>query len=180
MNIVYNISPWHIRPATYEDIEGIMNLIKYAQDLFAANNIDQWQDNYPNAHIIQEDIDNGHSHVIEDDKGRLLATAMISFDGEPTYKHINGKWLSDKEATYAVVHRIAVHPNYKRQGVARFILSWIYKRLEQEKAQGFRIDTHRQNTAMQNLLDSMDFQYCGIIYLEDGAERLAYEKCKPY
>ncbi len=180
MEAVSTTYPWHIRPATHNDIKSIMWLIQQAQQLFAANNIDQWQDNYPNTHIIQEDIDNGHSHVIEDDKGQLLATAMISFDGEPTYKHINGEWLSDKEATYAVVHRIAVHPNYKRQGVARFILSWVYKRLEQEKAQSFRIDTHRQNTAMQNLLKSMNFQYCGIIYLEDGAERLAYEKCKPH
>ncbi len=133
-----------------------MWLIKQAQQLFAANNIDQWQDNYPNTKIIQEDIDNGHSHVIEDD----------------------GEWLSDKEATYAVVHRIAVHPKHKRQGIARFILSWVYAHLEQNTS--FRIDTHRQNTAMQNLLKSMNFQYCGIIYLEDGAERLAYEKCKPH
>ncbi len=176
--MVSNISPWHIRPSMYQDIEGIMNLIKYAQELFAKNNIDQWQDNYPNVHIIQEDINNGHSHVIEDDKGQLLATAMISFDGESTYKHINGKWLSDKDATYAVVHRIAVHPNYKRHGIARFIVSWVYQGLAQGTS--FRIDTHRQNTAMQNLLESMGFQYCGIIYLEDGAERLAYEKCKPH
>ncbi len=168
--------PWHIRLSTYEDIEGIMWLIKQAQHLFAANNIDQWQDNYPNAHIIQADIDHGYSHVIEDDKGQLLATAMISFDGEPTYQHIDGAWLSDKDATYAVVHRIAVNPNHKRQGMARFILSWVYAHLAQGTS--FRIDTHRQNIPMQNLLDSMGFQYCGIIYLEDGAERLAYEKLR--
>lgn len=179
MTLISNTtSLWHIRPAVYADIKGIMQLIKHAQALLAAKNIDQWQDNYPNIQTIQNDIDHGYSHVIEDDKGHLLATAMISFDGEPTYQHIDGQWLSDKDAQYTVVHRIAVHPNNKRQGIARFILNWVYERLSQENAQSFRIDTHKHNTAMQKLLDSMGFQYCGIIYLENGAERLAYEKLK--
>ena len=29
---------------------------------------------------------------------------------------------------------------------------------------------------MQHLLDKNGFTYCGIIYLDDGTERLAYQK----
>jgi RimJ/RimL family protein N-acetyltransferase len=38
-----------------------------------------------------------------------------------------------------------------------------------------RIDTHRDNTIMQHLLSKYGFQYCGIIYLANGDERLAYQ-----
>ena len=39
-----------------------------------------------------------------------------------------------------------------------------------------RIDTHRDNRIMQHLIEKHGFTYCGIIWLEDGTERLAYER----
>ena len=39
-----------------------------------------------------------------------------------------------------------------------------------------RIDTHRDNRIMQHLIEKHGFTYCGIIWLDDGTERLAYER----
>ena len=39
-----------------------------------------------------------------------------------------------------------------------------------------RIDTHEDNLPMQNLLKKNNYEYCGIIYLEDRSKRLAFEK----
>ena len=40
-----------------------------------------------------------------------------------------------------------------------------------------RIDTHRDNTVMQDLLCKNGFVYCGVIHLaENGEERLAYQR----
>ena len=39
-----------------------------------------------------------------------------------------------------------------------------------------RIDTHRDNKIMQHNLLKYGFTYCGIIYLANGDERLAYQK----
>lgn len=50
----------------------------------------------------------------------------------------------------------------------------------QALAQGLdavRIDTHRDNHAMQRLLLRNGYVRCGIIYLESGSERIALEKC---
>ena len=38
-----------------------------------------------------------------------------------------------------------------------------------------RIDTHKDNAIMRHCLESYGFRYCGIIYLENGDERLAYQ-----
>ena len=40
-----------------------------------------------------------------------------------------------------------------------------------------RIDTHRQNASMQRMLEKNGFAYCGIIYLQDGAEAGAERLC---
>ena len=39
-----------------------------------------------------------------------------------------------------------------------------------------RIDTHRDNKIMQHNIEKHCFTYCGIIYLANGDERLAYQK----
>ncbi|MBR1526072.1 MAG: hypothetical protein IJ640_05360 [Prevotella sp.] len=41
-----------------------------------------------------------------------------------------------------------------------------------------RIDTHRDNRIMQHLMQKEGFTYCGIIYLDNGDERLAYQKMR--
>lgn len=44
------------------------------------------------------------------------------------------------------------------------------------KIKSIKVDTHRDNLSMQALLKKNNFKYCGIIFLEDGAERIAFEK----
>ena len=39
-----------------------------------------------------------------------------------------------------------------------------------------KIDTHENNVVMQNLLKKNGFTYCGRIYVDDGGERLAFQK----
>ena len=39
-----------------------------------------------------------------------------------------------------------------------------------------RIDTHEDNKVMQHLIEKNGFKKCGIVYVEDGTERFAYEK----
>ena len=38
-----------------------------------------------------------------------------------------------------------------------------------------RIDTHADNLPMQAALKRLGFNYCGIIYLEGGSQRQAYQ-----
>ena len=39
-----------------------------------------------------------------------------------------------------------------------------------------RIDTHENNAVMRHLVEKHGFQRCGVIYLEDGAPRIAFER----
>ncbi len=162
-----------ILKSSISDIEDILKLIKEAKNYFAINNINQWQTEYPEKKDIEKDIFKGESYIVKNNENKIIATAMISYNNEPTYAKIKGKWLFNDK--YVVVHRIAISDKFKRHGLASFIL---LKTIEMARKKGvfsFRIDTHPDNKAMHNLIKKMNFTYCGIINVEDGSERLAFE-----
>lgn len=163
-----------LRESTYEDIQDIMRIIAQAQQYFKENNIDQWQNNYPNSEVIAQDIAEGHSYVLENE-GEIIATAALSFDGESTYEKIyEGSWIKDED--YAVVHRIAVDNKYKGQGIAGKLFEMMEELCLKQGVASIKIDTHEDNKSMQKLLQKCDFVYCGVIYLGDESKRVAFQK----
>lgn len=162
------------RKAIESDINDIMNIIKQAQKYLKEQGIDQWQDNYPNYETINNDIKNNNGYVLLNDN-TIIGTVTIIFDGEKTYDTIyNGRWITNGE--YATIHRIAVDSNYKGLGISSIILKNIEEISLQKNMHSIRVDTHRANISMQRFLNKNGFKYCGIIYLEDKKERIAFEK----
>ncbi|SHE97155.1 GNAT family N-acetyltransferase [Clostridium fallax] len=162
------------RKSVKSDIKDIMKIIVQAQLYLKEQGVDQWQNNYPNEEVIENDIFNKISYVLLKDKN-IVATAAISFDGEKTYENIyDGNWISDYE--YAVVHRIAVDNNYKRLGLASKIMKNVENTCLDKGIRSIKIDTHEDNLSMQNFLKNNGFKYCGVIYLEDKSKRIAFEK----
>ena len=133
----------------------------------AAGNPDQWADGYPGTVDILSDIANGCGYVVEDE-GEVVAVFYFSPGPDPTYAKIyDGEWRLDE--AYAVIHRVAV----KHHG--RGIIDFIFKECS-HAAGHLRIDTHKDNLPMQRVLKRNGFEYCGIIYLASGDERMAFER----
>jgi Acetyltransferases len=162
------------RKTVKTDINDVMNIISQAQAYFKEQGIDQWQNNYPNIETIKNDITNNHSYVLIKESN-IVATAAVSFDGEKTYNTIyEGQWVSNNE--FAVIHRIAVHSKYKGLGLSSEIIKNVEELCLNKGVYSIKVDTHEENLSMQKLLKKNDFMYCGIIYLEDGNKRIAFEK----
>lgn len=162
------------RKTNKKDIDDVMRIINMSQNYFKEQGINQWQNNYPNPETIENDIKNKHSYVLLKDE-KIVATAAISFDGESTYNKIyNGKWIT--EDNYAVIHRIAVDNNLKGNGIGGEIIKITEKLCLEKNIKSIKIDTHKDNKSMQRLLQKNNFKYCGVIYLNDGDERIAFEK----
>ena len=162
--------------AKKKDLKGIMDIIKDAQELLANQNIDQWQNGYPNESIISNDIDNNESYLLKSHAQSPIATAMFSTKNEPTYSKIEGSWSDPDQTIYGVIHRMAVAKNHRGKGFAKFLFKKCEQMLYEHKIPSMRIDTHEENLGMQELLKTMGYAYCGIIYLENRDKRLAYEK----
>lgn len=164
------------RKTVKEDIPEVMRIINQAQEYFKEKGIDQWQDNYPNSEVISNDIDNNYSHVLIKD-GNIVATVAIILGVDESYNKIyHGKWLSNGE--YGVIHRIAVDNDVKGMGLAHEVIKYTENLCSKNNIHSIKIDTHKENMAMQNLLKKSGFEYCGIIYLDrsNDVERVAFEK----
>lgn len=157
-----------IRIAHNDDMAEVMAVLAAAKGIMRASGNDgQWVNGYPSEEVILEDIARGNGFVVLDD-GRIVAYFAFIASPEPTYARIyNGAWLNDS-LPYHVVHRIGSYPEV--HGVFRTVMDWCF-----ERDSNIRIDTHRDNRIMQHCIDRYGFSYCGIIYLESGDERLAYQ-----
>ena len=165
-----------IQLSTLHNIPAIMNIIEDAKQLLASQNIDQWQHGYPNAEQIENDIKNGESYVVLNDEKQLVATAMFTINKEPTYKVITGKWKVDETETYGVIHRMAIKKEFRKLGIASFMLQQFHQQLKSKNIHSLKIDTHEDNLDMQSLIKKMGYEYCGIIQTNYGAKRRAFEK----
>ena len=159
-----------IRKATIADLDTMMAIYAGARAFMAENgNPTQWGSSYPARELLEADLAAGYSYLCMDGE----ETAAVFYFGpgpDPTYAVIeDGQWENDMP--YWVVHRIAA--NGRRRGVASFCLDWCF-----EQCGHLRIDTHADNLPMQKVLAKNGFARCGIIHLENGAPRIAYEKTK--
>ena len=180
-----------IRPATAADLPAVRPIFEAAKAIMRADgNAEQWAaPNFPGDGLLLRDIARGGGYVIESsvppvissevEKSPVmpgptghLSTRIVAYfallpSPEPTYSYIDGAWLSDEP--YGVIHRIASFPD--EHGIFSAIIDFAASRYPH-----LRIDTHRDNRIMQHVIESAGFTYCGIIWLTDGTERLAYER----
>jgi len=165
---IYRDETRSIRPAEAADIPAIMTVLDAAKEIMrSSGNMKQWNNGYPSVAAIQADIDKGVGFVVVDE-GRIVAYFAFIPSPEPTYSYIEGgEWLEDT-LPYHVIHRIGSFP--EAHGIFKAIMDWCAA-----QDANLRIDTHRDNLIMQHCILKYGFRYCGIIYLMDGDERLAYQ-----
>jgi len=166
-----------LQRSTLQDIPAIMTIIDDAKELLASLHIDQWQNGYPNADQVENDIKNNESYIVVNDDNIVMATSMFTLRKEPTYKEVlDGNWLVDEDEVYGVIHRMAIKKEFRKLGLATFLFNEFHKQLKDQNIQSLKIDTHEDNIGMQSLIKKLGYKYCGIIYTNYNAKRLAFEK----
>ncbi len=158
-----------ITKANMSQLSQILSIYESARAFMVQNgNPNQWGTAYPPQEWIYRDIVDGKCYVnLEGDC--IRAVFYFAVEQDPTYGYIEGNWLNDEP--YGVIHRIAVGENGK--GVAAECFDFALS-----QCSNLRIDTHEDNIPMQRCLTKNGFSRCGIIYLEDGDPRIAYQKVR--
>jgi hypothetical protein len=160
----------NIKKAKTEEIDVIMDVFGAAKRFMRQTGNDkQWIDGYPSKEFILRCIQDESFYVILSDNEQIAGVFYFKVEEEKTYAKIyEGEWLNDKP--YGVVHCIA--SNGKQRGIADFCLQWCLN-----QCKNVRVDTHRDNIVMQTVLKNNGFQQCGIIFVANGTERIAFQKC---
>lgn len=159
----------NIRKTQLQDLAVVMKMYDYAKVFMREHgNGNQWVNGYPSEELIAQEIMDDHSYVCENERGEVIGTFCYIPGPDPTYLHIyKGEWLNDEP--YGVIHRMASDGSQK--GISAACLAWSF-----QQCKNIRVDTHHKNVVMQNMLKKHGFVECGIIYIKDGTERIAYHK----
>ena len=155
-----------VRKAQFQDLERIRQIYGNARQFMREHgNPTQWGDSYPEDEMLCKDISLGSLFVVTDDNA-IHGVFFLDIMEDPTYSEIfEGDW--HWHCPYAVIHRIA------GDGTGGILKTAVQFGLD--RCNHLRIDTHADNTVMQRAILKQGFSYCGIIYVEDGTPRLAYD-----
>lgn len=155
------------------DLDAIERIYEDAKSSLKSRGIDQWQDGYPNRASAEEDMNAGTGYVLEEN-GEVIATACLCFGAEPTYDTIyEGAWAG--KGDYGFLHRVAVLSAKKGGGAASLFFDELKRQAKARNISVLRGDTHEKNLSMQRALEKNGFSRRGIILLEDGSRRAAFE-----
>ena len=160
-----------IRRSTEADIPTLLHLAEEAKKTMRrSGNMKQWGEGYPSAEAFMADIEREASYLVVDDESQQAVATFAFIPGpDPTYAQIyDGKWIDDV-APYYVIHRIAALTTAR--GIIQTVLDYAFSQTD-----NIRIDTHRDNVIMRHLMQKHGFTYCGIIYLANGDERMAFQR----
>ena len=156
-----------IELAKKTDLDKLLEIYREAREFMKnSGNKTQWGDNKPSKETLERDIENKNLYKVVDFDEIVGAFALI-YGEDKTYLEIDGKWLNDEP--YATLHRVA------SSGKARGIMSEIIK-FSEEKFENLRIDTHKNNHKMLDKIRENGFTYCGVIKIDDGSPREAFQK----
>lgn len=171
MQRIYNIKKgvsnmYQVRKAGWADLQRILEIYAYARAFMEkTGNPNQWGKVNPPRETLEEDIRRGNLYVVEE--AGIHGVFAWFTEPDPTYGYIeDGSWLCD--SPYGTIHRVASDGS---GGVFSVVLAFALARNPH-----VRIDTHRDNLVMQHVLSKHGFVRRGIIYLQNGDPRIAYER----
>lgn len=160
--------------AKQEEMNSILDILEEGIQYLATQKVNQWQNGYPNEEVLTQDIAKKQLFTYTEDQ--IVGIAALIPGTEPTYGYIeDGKWLNNED--YLTIHRMTVSQKRKSRFSATTMMKEIEEYCLRNNLYQIRIDTHKDNMPMQYLLKKCGFTYCGIIYLADGDQRLAFQKC---
>lgn len=179
-----------MRYATTADIEQILAITNSARRFQRQCGFRQWEDGYPAYDDIAADIADQGAYIFENEgtsakaaditiegsniveRENIVAYAYLT-GGDAEYDRLSRIW--HYPGPYGVIHRLAIAPGFRGQGLAAQILAMSEAHLAAQGIRAMRIDTGQDNIVMQRILSRADYTCRGLHHFTWGP-RLAYEK----
>ena len=169
------------RRAEIADMDALLDILEQAKAYLRESGVDQWQEGYPNREALAADIEAGRGWLFECvDNGEIAGYECVAMTPEVCYREIDGAWLTEGE-NYAVIHRAMAAARYRGTRLAAEMFSFAAELAAGMGRLSVRVDTHRDNKAMNRLCEKQGFTYCGVVDLglvdpASDSLRNAYEK----
>lgn len=160
-----------LRIATIEDLDQVDKIYKNAIQVMDSNEINQWDNIYPNKEILKEDILKGEMFLgVMDNK--IACAFVLNSDYDEEYN--NGNWKYRNES-FSIVHRLCVNSAFRNQGIGTQSMMLIEKMLRKDGKESIRLDAFSLNPFALRLYEKIGYVRVGEAKWRKGLFYL-YEK----
>ena len=156
-----------IRKAHKGDLENIMKMYRSCIKGMFENGIDQWDDTYPNANIISEDLNVGTYYVVEIDK-IIIGGVNIDRNQDETYLEID--W-EDKSDSFLVVHRLGVKKDFWNKKIGKCLMLFAESLVLEKGLNSIRLDTYSGNPKAIEFYRRLEYRELGTIDLKPNKDQ---------
>ncbi len=156
-----------IRKAKKSDFNSIMRMYSSCVSGMIKNNIDQWDDTYPNSEIITKDITAKTFYVAEIDS-KIVGGINIDSLQDPTYLTIRWK---DNSNQFLVVHRLAVRQENWGDGIGKSLMIFAEKVVLEMGLTSIRLDTYSGNPKAMDFYLHLGYNQLGTINLKPNKNK---------
>lgn len=152
------------RKALPDDIPEIVLLVKEAITEMEKNKIMQWDELYPTREDFLEDIQKNQMFV-----GCISSRIVVLFviNQECDAEYTSAAWR-EPEKSFAVLHRLCVHPKFQHRGIAKQTLCYAERLALAEGRQAFRLDVYSGNPYAVSLYLGCGYEQVGTVEWRKG------------
>jgi ribosomal protein S18 acetylase RimI-like enzyme len=143
-----------------QDMSDIFDIISNCIKHMERQGVYQWNEFYPNADIIENDIESEHCYVLKDN-GKCIAYVAINEEQSPEYSEI--KWFSEGRKVL-VIHRLSVHPEFQGKGIAKKMLNFIEDVATKNNYSCIRFDAYSGNKIALKLYEHFGYKKAGQVF----------------
>lgn len=135
-----------------------------------AQNIDQWDEIYPDRETLETDIRQQEMYVIESD-ARICGFIIVNDDQPPEYGEVN--W--NMAGRVLVIHRLTVAPDCQSQGFAQRLMRHAESLAKTNGCHTIRLDAFADNPRALKLYERLGYRRAGLVQFRKG-RFFCYEK----
>jgi ribosomal protein S18 acetylase RimI-like enzyme len=162
-----------IRKAKISDVKEIMLMYKSCVKGMIANDIDQWDDTYPNTEVITQDLEK-QSYYIAEIEGEIIGGINIDRNQDKTYLEIDWK---DKSDSFLVVHRLGVKEEFWKKKIGKKLMTFAENMVIEKGLKSIRLDTYSGNPKAMEFYRRLGYRELGSINLKPNKnEYYCFEK----
>ncbi len=162
-----------IRKANKTNLDNIMLMYKSCVKGMIANDIDQWDETYPNAGVIMEDLI-AQTYFVAIENNVIIGGINIDKNQDTTYLDID--W-EDKSDSFLVVHRLGVKEEFWNKKIGKDLMLFTEKIVTEKGLKSIRLDTYSGNPKAMEFYRRLGYRELGSINLKPNKnEYYCFEK----
>ena len=162
-----------IKKANKIDLDDIMLMYKSCVKGMLANDIDQWDDTYPDIETISQDLEK-QSYYVAEIEGKIIGGINIDQNQDKTYLEID--W-EDKSDSFLVVHRLAIKEEFWDKKIGKKLMIFAENMVIEKGLKSIRLDTYSGNPKAMEFYRRLGYTELGTIRLKPNKnEYYCFEK----